>query len=141
MADAICCKRRLQPTPPTTSSSLDSTNAIARSVISTSMANMCSCTLKQRSRVKFLKSSCVQAPVDNISFCRSISCSHRVNSPLSEQSIPFTTKGSGIMRAPGKRAVSSMERPGDGLFGSPSRRASLSSTFPAAISRVSPSTA
>lgn len=39
----ICCSRRLQPTPPTMSTSFLPVCAIARSVISTNIANMVSC--------------------------------------------------------------------------------------------------
>lgn len=44
MMRIISCSRRLQPTPPTMSTSCLLQCAIARSVISTSMAKMVSCT-------------------------------------------------------------------------------------------------
>ncbi|OMH85173.1 hypothetical protein AX774_g1274 [Zancudomyces culisetae] len=52
----ISCSRKLHPTPPTTNTSLLPTCAIARSVISTNIANNVSCKEKHRSSALYFPS-------------------------------------------------------------------------------------
>ena len=128
----ISCNRTLQPTPPTISTSLLPMWAIARSVISTSMANMVSCGEKHMSSALSLVGS-------SSSFwrCCLASCSTNDSIPENETSMPFTVYGRSASLLP-RLADCSMLYPGLGSFGSLITRANRSRQFPIAISRVSP---
>mmetsp|Transcript_31284 Transcript_31284/g.101869 ORF Transcript_31284/g.101869 Transcript_31284/m.101869 type:complete len:223 (+) Transcript_31284:364-1032(+) len=76
----ICCRRSLHPTPPTMSTSLLPVCASARSVISTSIAKMVSCSEKHRS-------AAVASP-DSIDVFARVLMNER--SPEKETSMPLT---------------------------------------------------
>lgn len=127
MISIICCRRTLQPTPPTISTVSAPQWAMARSVISTSIANMVSCSEKQRS-------AAVTSPLSSFVFA---SFSMYVSSPLKLTSIPFTMYGSSTYVVPW-RASCSMLYPGEGSLDRPSTRANRSRQLPTAMSIVSP---
>ena len=119
----ICCSRLLQPTPPTIRTSFWPQCAMARSVISTNMANSVSCSEKQRSAllISFLASRVLA------------SCSTLVRIPENDTSIPFTTYGRSRNCVP-FFASCSMLYPGEGSLDKPITLANRSKQLPMAMS-------